>query len=198
MLSLVFVSIPKVTLWDMSILSNWHQLVKIPSFGVKITKIIFHLLLVDNLLIWHIKKYVFNWYLKMTTRASNGLSIEIKHKFVISLKMMMKRDGRKWNYFAQRSTSPIKALNPTIEIIIMVEIVRLRTKVYRPMNSCITFVYLGPYTLVCACVCNILSHTMNLFLWWRLENSLDIWLIPLVVMAWACLMLKLSSKWGMS
>ena len=40
----------------------------------------------------------------------------------------------------------------------MVEIVRLRTKVYRSMNTCITFVHLGPYMLVCACVYNILSH----------------------------------------
>jgi hypothetical protein len=43
---------------------NWCQIVKI----------IFKLVLVDNLSIWYIKKYVFNWYLKMTTRASNGLS----------------------------------------------------------------------------------------------------------------------------
>jgi len=111
---------------------------------------------------------------------------------------MMKRDGHSSNYLAQRSTSPIKALNPTIEIIIMVEIVRLRTKVYHSMNSCTTFVHLGPYMLVCACVYNILSHTMSLFLWWRLENYLDIWLISLVVMAWVSLMLKVSSKWGMS
>ena len=40
--------------------------------------------IVGQFLIWYIKKYVFNWYLGMTTRASNGLSIEIKHKFVIS------------------------------------------------------------------------------------------------------------------
>jgi hypothetical protein len=32
-------------------------------------------------------------YLKMKTRGSNGLSIEIKHKFVIS--PMIKRDGHK-------------------------------------------------------------------------------------------------------
>ena len=55
-----------------------------PSSGVKTVKIIFHLVLVDNLSIWYIKKYVFNWYLKMATGASNGLLIEIKHKFVIS------------------------------------------------------------------------------------------------------------------
>ena len=47
----------------------------------------------------------------------------------------------------------------------MVEIMRIRTKVYRSMNSCITFVHLGPYLLVCACVCNILSHTISLLLW---------------------------------
>jgi len=35
---------------------------------------------------------------------------------------------------------------------ITVEIMRLRTKVHRSMNSCITFVHLGPYMLVCACV----------------------------------------------
>jgi hypothetical protein len=80
----------------------------------------------------------------------------------------------------------------------IVEIIRLRTKVHRSMNSCNTFVHLGPYMLVCAYVCNILSHTVSLFLWWRLENELDIWLIPLVVMKWVCLMLKLSSKWGLS
>ena len=85
-----------------------------------------------------------------------------------------------------------------MKIIIMVEIMRLRTKVYPSMNSCTTFVHVGPYMLVCACVCNILSHTMSLFLWWRLENYLDIWLISLVVMAWVNLMLKVSSKWGMS
>ena len=56
-----------------------------PSSGVKTVKIIFQLVLVD--------KYVFNWYLKMTTRGSNGLLIEIKHKFVIS--PMIKRDGHK-------------------------------------------------------------------------------------------------------
>jgi hypothetical protein len=72
--------------------SNWHQLVKIPSSGFKILKIIFQLLLVDSLSILYIKKYVFNWYLKMT-RGSNGLSIEIKYKFVIS--PMIKRDGHK-------------------------------------------------------------------------------------------------------
>jgi hypothetical protein len=81
---------------------------------------------------------------------------------------------------------------------ITVEIMRLGTKVYRSMNSCTTFVHLDPYMLVCACVCNILSHTISLFLWWRSENELDIWLIPLVVMKWVCLMLKWSSKWGMS
>ena len=81
---------------------------------------------------------------------------------------------------------------------ITVEIMRLRTKVYRSMNSCTTFVHLGPYMLVCACVYNILSHTMSLFVWWWLENYLDIWLISLVVMAWVSLMLKVSSKWGMS
>ena len=75
---------------------------------------------------------------------------------------------------------------------------RLRTKVYCSMNSYTTFVHLGPYMLVCACVYNILSHTMSLFLWWRLENSLDIWFISLVVMAWVSLILKVSSKWGMS
>jgi hypothetical protein len=42
---------------------------------------------------WYIKKYVFNWYLKMTIRASNGLSIETKYKFMIS--PMIKRDGHK-------------------------------------------------------------------------------------------------------
>jgi len=72
--------------------SNWHNLLKIPSFGVKILKIIFQLVLVDNS-ICHIKKYVFNWYLKMTTRAANGLSIEIKYKLVIS--PIIKRDGHK-------------------------------------------------------------------------------------------------------
>jgi hypothetical protein len=49
--------------------------------------------IVNNLSIWYIKKYVFNWYLKMATRAGNGLSIEIKHKFVIS--PMIERDGHK-------------------------------------------------------------------------------------------------------
>jgi hypothetical protein len=39
------------------------------------------------------QKNVFNWYLKMITRGSNELSIEIKHKFVIS--PMIKRDGHK-------------------------------------------------------------------------------------------------------
>ena len=58
-----------------------------------------------------------------------------------------------------------------MKIIIMVEIMRLRTKVYSSMNSCIAFVYLGPYMLVCACVCNILSRTMSLFLWRWLKNS---------------------------
>jgi len=81
---------------------------------------------------------------------------------------------------------------------ITVEIMRLRTKVYRSTNSCTTFVHLGPYMLVCACVYNILSHTMSLFLWWRLENYLDIWLISLMVTTWFILMLKVSSKWGMS
>jgi hypothetical protein len=72
---------------------NWHQLVKTLSIGVKIVKIIFQLVLVDNPSIQYIKKYVFNWYPKMTTKASNGPSIEIKHKFVIS--PMIKRDRHK-------------------------------------------------------------------------------------------------------
>jgi hypothetical protein len=108
--------------------------VKCLSIDVKIVKIIFQLVLVDNLssttlltiepyeyqkfwtpirssdvgcnpaklrssgplskvLIFAIAKYVFNWYLKITTRASNGPSIEIKHKFMIS--PMIKRDGHK-------------------------------------------------------------------------------------------------------
>jgi hypothetical protein len=50
---------------------------------------------------------------------------------------------------------------------------------------------------MCMCM-QYLSHTTSLFLWWRLENSLDIWLIPLVVMSCISLMLKVSSKWGMS
>jgi hypothetical protein len=82
-----------VTICDMSIHSNWHQLLKIPSIGVKIVKIIFQLVLMDNLSTCHIKKYVFNWYLKMTTRVGNGLSIEIKYKHVVS--PMIKRDGHK-------------------------------------------------------------------------------------------------------
>ena len=81
---------------------------------------------------------------------------------------------------------------------ITVEIMRLRTKVYLSINSYTTFVHLGPYMLLCACVCNTLTHNMSLFLWRQLENYLDIWLISLLVMAWVSLMLKLSSKWGMS
>jgi hypothetical protein len=182
-----------VTLWDIRIDSNRHQLVKTLSIGVKIMKIIFQLVLVNNLSIWYIKKYVFNWYLKMAIRASNGLSIEIKHKFVIS--PMIERDGHKWSLFtlyqAHQSTK-FKILWSRWRLW------GLKQKVYRSMNSCTTFVHLGPYMPVCACVYNILSHTMSLFLWWRLENSFDIWLISLVVMAWVSFMLKASSKWGMS
>ena len=127
---------------------------------------------------WHIKKYIFNFYLKMTTSAGNGLSIEIKHKFVIS--PMIKRDGHKWNLFilcqAHQSTEFKISWSRW-------RLWGLEQKVYRFINSCTTFVHLGPYMLVCVCVCNILSHTMSLFLWWQLENSLDIWLISLVVMA---------------
>ena len=58
-----------------------------------------------------------------------------------------------------KETSPIKALNPTIEIIIMVEIVRLRTKEYRSMNSCITFCASWPlHASVCMCMQYFESH----------------------------------------
>ena len=45
-----------------------------------------------------------------------------------------------------------------------------RTKVCHSMNYFITFMYLGSYMLVCACICNILSHTIRLHLWWWLKN----------------------------
>ena len=111
------------------------------SIYVKIVKIIFQLVFVKNLSIWYIKKYVFNWYLKMATGASNGLLIEIKHNFVIS--PMIKRDGLHELLYYLCASRPLHA------------------------SVCMCMQYLG--------------HIISLFLWWRLENSLDIWLIPLVV-----------------
>jgi hypothetical protein len=56
------------------------------------------------------------------------------------------------------------------EFMIIMETMCRWIKVCHSMNYCITFVYLGSYMLVCACVCNILSHTTRLHLWWRLKN----------------------------
>jgi hypothetical protein len=51
------------------------------------------------------------------------------------------------------------------KFMIIMETMWHRTKVCHSMNYCITFVYLGSYMLLCACVCNILSHTIRLHLW---------------------------------
>jgi hypothetical protein len=47
---------------------------------------------------------------------------------------------------------------------IMVDTMWRGTKMCHSMNYCITFVHLVSYMLVCACVCNILSHTTRLHL----------------------------------
>jgi hypothetical protein len=39
------------------------------------------------------------------------------------------------------------------------------TKVCHSMNYCIKFINLSSYMLVCACICNILSHAIRLHLW---------------------------------
>ena len=56
------------------------------------------------------------------------------------------------------------------KFMIIMETMWRRTKVCHSMNYCITIVYLGSYMLVCACICNILSHAIRLHLWWRLKN----------------------------
>ena len=56
------------------------------------------------------------------------------------------------------------------KFMIIMETMWRRIKVCHSMNYCIAFLYLGSYMLVCVCICNILSHTIRLHLWWRLKN----------------------------
>jgi hypothetical protein len=51
------------------------------------------------------------------------------------------------------------------KFMIIMETMWRRTKVCHSMNYYITFLYLGSYMLVCACICNILSHIIRLHLW---------------------------------
>jgi hypothetical protein len=51
------------------------------------------------------------------------------------------------------------------KFMILMETMWHRTKVCHSMNYCITFVYIDSYMLVCACICNILSHIIRLHLW---------------------------------
>ena len=64
--------------------------------------------------------------------------------------------------FDVKYAKPIKTIVLTNGHFSLDEIVKLRAKVYRSINSCSIFVHLGPNMLVCACICKTLSHTMSL------------------------------------
>ena len=64
--------------------------------------------------------------------------------------------------FDVKYAKPIKTTVLTNGHFSLDEIVKLRAKVYRSINSCSIFVNLGPNMLVCACICKTLSHTMSL------------------------------------
>ena len=58
-----------------------------------------------------------------------------------------------------------------------------KTKVCHSMNYCITFVYLGSYMLVCACICNILSHIIRLHLNLGLKYCISCLLVYRLIMS---------------
>jgi len=57
------------------------------------------------------------------------------------------------------------------------------TKVCHSMNYCITFVYLGFYKLVYACICNILSHIIRLHLNLGLKYCISCLLVYRLIMS---------------
>ena len=69
------------------------------------------------------------------------------------------------------------------KFMIIMETMWRRTKVCHSMNYCITFVYLGSYMLVYACICNILSHIIRLHLNLGLKYCISCLLVYLLIMS---------------
>jgi hypothetical protein len=69
------------------------------------------------------------------------------------------------------------------KLMIMMENMWHKTKVCHSMNYCITFVYLGSYKLVYACICNILSHIIRLHLNHGLKYCISCLLVYHLIMS---------------
>jgi hypothetical protein len=134
-------------------------------------------------------------FLSVTTRSFQELSRWIQNlqkmnevqDHLVGWNHKKKRDHsesrRELYFFCQPNNEDVVTYLYGWKFMIIMETMWHKTKVCHPMNYCITFVHLVSYMLVCECICNILSHTIRLHLWWRLKKTLDIWLIPLVVMS---------------
>ena len=69
------------------------------------------------------------------------------------------------------------------KFMIIIENMWHKTKVCHSINYCITFVYLGSYMLVYACICNILSHIIRLHLNLGLKYCISCLLVYLLIMS---------------